>query len=391
MSRLATFLVCFALSFGGCAFQVDLDDRSCPCAEGWSCDSDLNICVRGAAQICGLPEATEPATVIIEDLQLNWSTDGSMELGWLIDEDSQDSLGHYELVVGLDEEAVRTRGEGVTIFDSSSPEHPELQWPILPESGGGIIDRMVLRDLSPDTTYFVRLVVFDLSGGAACPAVLQARTRPATGAHFVVADETEGSYFLPSCAGSVVDPAGASSGNVFIEYTATCEEISPGQSVAICGATASPAPKCYENVRLHGITPVQLSISDSEFDGGAHVRVDVALDDMDAAYFTEIGLSTPLPPGAPIGGSDYLWYAPYQTMAADGVYRTYSSPLRAMVLRCTQSQRGLDDLRVAGGEERLCESQMTVQDANRGFISARVGTLFDDGGTMRMDNVRVYF
>ena len=55
------------------------------------------------------------------------------------------------------------------------------------------------------------------------------------------------------------------------------------------------------------------------------------------------------------------------------------------------AQRAEDDERVDSGESAICGSSMDLSAASKGIIGFWVGTTFEDGGTIRIDDVRVRF
>lgn len=68
--RLACALVASALLVPGCVLApVDLEDRPCPCAAGWSCDTARDRCVRELADAGSAPDAhVEDPTTACDDL-----------------------------------------------------------------------------------------------------------------------------------------------------------------------------------------------------------------------------------------------------------------------------------------------------------------------------------
>lgn len=390
------FRLFLALGLMSCSVDINLERRPCPCApgSGWSCDEELNQCVSGEVGQCGLSVATERSSVLIESFELSWRTDEAIELRWAIDEASTSLIDHYDLVLGTDEESVRGRAAGATVFDSDSQEHPELLRSALPYTNDGDeVDRVVLRDLEPDTTYFVRLTVFDTSGAVSCSPVLEALTWTPT-TNVKLFDELPASDPMPLCVEHIEDPSRASSGSYFSQYTARCERRGTGPSLAICEEPTTAAESCYENLRLNGLDLLQPNISPGQFNSVAHVRLDIALVDTENAFWSEFGLRGPAPspeddPNA-LPGSSFLWLVNRRTFVADGTYRTYSAPLSTMTLRCTNSQQEADDVRVADGAEPECGRTMTIDDALRGFYGARAGGELSHLGSIRLDNVSIH-
>lgn len=291
---------------------------------------------------------------------------------------------------------MRQRGHGVTIFDGDSVEHPELRRSALPNTNSNDeVDRVILRDLEPNKTYYVRLTVFDTSGAVSCSRVLEALTWTPTSNRVPIYDESPPSAPLPICAEHIENTSMASSGHFFARYTARCERAETGMGLAVCEEPETVAETCYENLRLNGLDLVQAHITEGQFEAVAHLRLDLALDETEHAFWSEFGLLGPAPseeddPNA-LPGSSYLWLADRRTFVADGTYRTFTAPLSTMNLRCTDSQQGADTIRVAEGAEPECWRIMTVDDARRGFTGVRAGGVLTHLGSIRVDNVSLHF
>jgi hypothetical protein len=60
--RRATVAVAVALLAVGCNTQLKPDNRPCPCATGWTCCANMNVCVRGGTS-CPLPSPAPALTV----------------------------------------------------------------------------------------------------------------------------------------------------------------------------------------------------------------------------------------------------------------------------------------------------------------------------------------
>lgn len=371
----------------GCVVRVPLEGRPCPCDEerGWFCDPRSSTCLPDGAGFCGVPGASRSA-VSLETVEVTWRTDTAMQLSWTVPEEQQPRIDHYELIVATTEEDVLSGGGSAVRFDATSIEHPELRRRGLPDTlGGDFVDGVVLRDLAPDTRYFLQLLVFDVEGRVQCTGTVRALTYRAARDEQVLYDEAPFSAALPECTEHVTgEPELASVGTAFARYDVLCVPD---------GCDGAPIAVCFENVRLRGLGAPSVDIDPGPFRDIAHMRIDVALDRTDTAYWSEISLSTSAPslmddPQA-LPGPFYLWVAQPQTFVADGAYRTYTSPLAHMVLRCYDDQLALDRSRFEAdpGYERQCGRRLlSPEDLTRGIAEVRIGALFDNAGAVRLDH-----
>ncbi len=373
---------------GACAVSVPLEDRPCPCDEtrGFRCDESSGICVRDDGARCGVVGA-EASSVQILNLHTVWRIDRAAEIRWMISEEDRTSLSRYELVIGTDREAVVARGPGVTVFGGASVEHPELLRFAFPTDGGDPVVRTVLRDLMPDTVYYVVLVGVDDAGRLACTDPLEFRTWLDARREISIFDEDPHDWAMPACGiEHVRDQPRASSGTAFTQYDALCptDPFEPP-----CDEPTDTAPRCFEHVRIFRNDPVPLTPGTGAFENVGAAVVDVAVDDSEHSYWTEFFITTRAPTleedPRSLGGGRYLWRSPRQTLVADGAYRSYSMPFSQMTLQCFEPQRALDT------DNSQCDRPLTPEDLSRGINGVRVGALLDRGGTLRMDNARIRY
>ena len=380
--RLALALALVAVATSGCSADVSLEGRPCPCGEGFSCDVDRDVCVRGAVRLCSQDEPVAASPIQITELRLLFRTDHGLGWGWTVG-GTRAEIERYALIVGRSRDEALRLEPGAIVYDRDNPEYPELNRATLPDTTlGDDVDEIVLRELEPDTSYFVRLVLFDRTGSVSCSEVVEARTWLEARSEAVFYDEDPFGFALPGCVSHVADPARAARGTHLALYTIACERQPDGRGTAVCGPAVDPATSCFENVRLHDLPPVAVDIAPGPFRDQAHLSVDVALDDSGPALWSEIGLRTRAraeSAGEPPLAGERIWIARRQTIVADGSYRTYSAPLSTLTLRCVGDQMG----------HPRCDREPVPEDFAAGVVGLRVGVVLTHGGSARIDAGRI--
>src|SRR5262249_3457060 len=106
----ALVLACMATV--GCTVDPNVDDKPCPCADGYTCEPWLNRCRLGS---------TQPGSVSVGELRVDWTTPNSIRWSWDVDGKAE-NLHRYELVVGRSFDEVAT-GNGATVW--TPEQNPE--------------------------------------------------------------------------------------------------------------------------------------------------------------------------------------------------------------------------------------------------------------------------
>ncbi len=348
-------------SVAGCVLEpVDFSNRSCPCAEdaGWRCDDATNTCVRTSDGVCGRPGA-DPGVVELSNLRVAWTTPNQARLGW--EATNLDQLFTYEVDVAATEEAL---GAGDLLWTVDSEENPELARGYLPNTNElDDVLNTTLRALEPNTAYRVRLVAVDSAGGVTCSNIALARTTPEAVEGLPIAQETaDGASPLPPCVTLVDSPTTAASGSAHWQYTARCEEEAADRGIPVCGEPSRAYPRCWEHVRVQGLD-YDLSLTESEFQQ-AFLELAVEIVDTDNGFWGEIGLSTW---NDERNGHDNFIEARL-TLASNVGYQRYQIPLATL----------------SGGGSTLTPEQLS-----RGVRGFRVGTIWRDGATVRVDDAAI--
>ncbi|WP_426756061.1 FG-GAP-like repeat-containing protein [Myxococcus sp. Y35] len=113
----ALSLLLGALLFAGCINPVNEGERPCPCAEGWTCCPDANVCVADAARCEQLqpPKPPEPTAPSAPRLVSAIPDPGTVTLTWF--EPAQDggsAITGYEVGVEPHEDGIQVHVEGTT-------------------------------------------------------------------------------------------------------------------------------------------------------------------------------------------------------------------------------------------------------------------------------------
>ena len=357
LSISALALASTAIGAPGCILDpVDFTGLSCPCAEGWLCDETTNTCVQTLDDICGRSGA-DPGVVDVSTLRVDWTTPNQARLAW--EAANVDALFTYEVDIAASEQAL-VAGELLRTVDSE--ENPELARGYLPNTSDlNDVLETTLRELDPDTAYWLRLVAIDTSGGVTCTNIAPARTSPAAVEELPMAQEApEGANPLPTCVELVDSPETAATGSAHWEHTVRCEETAPDVGTAVCTDPANPFPRCWENVRIQGVD-YPISLTESEFQH-AFLEMKVEIVDTDDGFWGELGLTT--------RGTDTseTFIKARLTLPSSVGYQRYQIPLR--ILR-------------SGG------TWLTAELLARGVRGFRVGTLWRDGATVRVDDAAI--
>lgn len=340
-----------------CVGELPLDGLSCPCVDGWVCDTATNTCVQtpagsggttsqgggGAGGTGGMGGSVTPGVIVVANLRADWTTPNTILWRWDPSEDnSPDQLNAYEMVVGESEGDVAGRTGTARIF--TVDENPELGRYLLPNTGAGdVVAKTITDGHDPDTNYFAQLTAIDTASNTTTSNVAQGRTTLAASAEIVLFSEDPiGGFPLPS---------------TFVR-TAGCGYQSD-QCLQWVNDACDTTEECWENLRRQGLNIDANAISQGSFSTTAFIELAVANGSSFPGFWSETWMS--------VGGAFFAFNA--WTIRSGGEYRVYQFPLRIL----TDGGVALDrDTLVAGGIE--------------GF---RVGTSWEGAATIRVDEVRI--
>lgn len=279
-------------------------DRVCPCIAGWRCDAASNRCVQTTDRLDG-----GAGLIGLEDFRAAWATPNQVRWSWRSVGDAADFL-RYELYVGRSEEEVRER---VSALHFTSDENPELGRFLLPRTGGEERVAATTSDLlEPDTQYFAQLVVHDTQLNETWSNIAAARTELSPLNQLLIYEDTDlGGWLQPACISQSSTKPHA--GQQSYAYTVQCNG-----AEAACSSSGSA--DCWLQMKLGG-RAIDLSGLTAGTLQGAYVEYAFALDSPVAIYWGAVNLSA----ASGVFGVEPVSYR------ADGKYRVYQLPLRALV------------------------------------------------------------
>lgn len=316
----------------------------------------------GTEEVCGRPGA-EPGAIVLRNLRAEWVTPNHARLEW--DAEGLEELFAYEVDVAESEAALLAGDLLWTVTDGENPELARSR--LLNASGADEVLGTTLRGLDPDTTYRVRLVAEDRTGKVSCSETVGVRTNPAATDGVQMVDESEdGASTMPPCVSLDTGADSAASGERYWQWIARCETVETvdGESgVPVCATPAEPHPTCWENLRFESLD-YPLSLNEGQFQR-AFLEMWVAVEDSEHGYWGELGVSTP----RPLDPTQQLFFTTVRiTIASNVGYRLYQIPLRSM---------------------RSMGRAMTLEDANEGIRSFRVGTQWNHDAVVRVDGAAI--
>jgi hypothetical protein len=130
-----------------CIIDATLDDKSCPCAEGWECNEVTQKCVDRACS----PQLT------VRAFSATFATPHAIRWEWQL-EGTEEEFLRYEVVVAETKADLQSRTGSAIVFDAKT--NPELGEFYVPFDEVQILST-VTRGLEPDTTYYARLYAVD--------------------------------------------------------------------------------------------------------------------------------------------------------------------------------------------------------------------------------------
>lgn len=226
-SRVAIALLAAAAS--GCAVDVSLEGKRCPCSEGYVCDEGLNRCVL---------KTCDP-TFTVTDFALGWATPNTLFYRWVPTGAEADFL-RYEIVVAQNEDDLATRTGTARVYGPD--QNPELAFYGRPQTSTGIVDYTMARDLEPGTFYIARLVATDVGQCAFASEVVASRTQDAATSTISLFEDDVAppAYALPS---EGMEVTGGE-----LVYTPAHD--------SLCTPTPGADPVCGPPVRVQGLAVV---------------------------------------------------------------------------------------------------------------------------------------
>jgi hypothetical protein len=326
--RRALFLVLVS----SCTLEpIDLEDKRCPCTDGFVCNVASDRCCTPA--------------VSVEDFHGAWSTPGAILWQWTPIERDRARLDSYELrladtVEGLDAAAM--------IFGDTT--NPELRGFVREGTGGAedVVVSTMTPGLAPNHRYFARLTAFGANG---CHFVSEAvsfttSAEAATG-NEVVLFETGGEPFEPAPGGMFVRAGDA--GDQRLEYR-----------VPACGNA-----RCSENLKLNGSVVLSTGggpapgITEGGLATTAYLELSLEVSKGPHSFFSRVWLQFE---------SGAIYQLEPFTLLTDGMPHVYQVPLR--VLR--------------SAERALAHSDLTTP-----MTQFNVGGQWPAGGLVVVDDVRI--
>lgn len=334
--------------------SVDLDDKRCPCADGWVCNTAIDRCraVAGASTDTAAETTSSGGSFAIEAFAADWSTPHGIHWHWEV-AGVADDFHAYELWIS-DDAAALDDPDAAVIFDAT--RNPELgRFELRNTNDLELVQATITDGLQPGTEYFARLHVLDTAGGRSSSDNVAVRSTTAAPVNSVMIlgddDPFTPDNLRPTC---IVRSDAAPFGDTTHHFALTHHCTADGE--AACDEAQSPAPECWENLRLEN-----LSIDIGQLDAG---------DFTDA--FLELAIAVDAPPGTVghgwwstigVGSGEMTRSFSPLTIRADGEYRVVQVPLLQM---------GIDHAELGGV-----------------VTGARVGSTWHTGSVIRVDEIRI--
>ncbi len=324
-----------ALPSGCSVDELDLGNKACPCVDGWTCDASRNICVAGSGTGGagvgggGGAGAGVPGAVIVTDLRVTWTTPNWIRWEWDLDGVPDQLLG-FELVTGESEEDVTSRSGTAVVW--TADENPELGRYFLPATGSEDPVVATMTDLhDADTQYFGQLTATDTANRTTVTNLAGGRTTNLPSHSFVIFDDTATpGYSIPGS--FVLSDVAPHAGTHHYDYLSSCV----GGDVI-----------CWETVRRQDLGMDISAISEGAFSTTAYLEMAVAAGGPAPSYWSQLRIMM----GTSGDHSTYL--LPAWTIRADGAYRVYQMPLRALAdsngpMPHTEMSRALYEFGIGG-------------------------------------------
>jgi len=338
--------VALVVATSACTVERErLDDKPCPCAEGYACDPWLNRCRSD------LPAAGQ---IRLGELRADWTTPNTIRWSWVA-EGAPDALQRYELVVGRSPADVMN-GKNVELF--TPDQNPELGRFNLPQTGIGDPVLFTLTDgREPDTEYFAGLFAYDTALRVSKSTnIASARTAlPATQSIVIYADQVfPPGFVLPTCTESNASHT-ADGTALHYQLDVACSGTGP-----LCSGAASSSADCWVNLMFTELGVSLAAVKAGPF-SRAWVEFSLAIESPIHSYYGEARLKF----------ANTTFFTPALTFRADGSYRRYQLALDDFV-----------DIQNAG--EPIRAEQMLLP-----LDQFHVGARYVDGARIHVDEVRI--
>ena len=282
--------------------------------------------------------------VIVEDLMVSWATPNVIRWQWTLG-GALDELDHFELAVGTSAAEAVDRTGSVRII--AAPENPELAFARRPRTGAmdPVVDTMTFDHL-PGTTYFAVLSAVHRAGTVSSTNVASTTTQvEALREVVIIRDADTAGYSIPGT--FVYSTTAPYAGTHHYEYSAPC---------------SAPASACFEILRRQDLAQDVSAVDAVSFDATAFVEFALAAEGPEDSHWSEVRVM--MGPAASRG----LYIHSGFSVRADGNYRVYQIPLRAL-------QSGGVTMPFAVMADPMFEFG--------------VGALWSSDGFVRMDEVRL--
>lgn len=298
--------------------DLDLAGKGCPCPadSGTVCDESTQTCVAGPG-----------CRFTVSDFGPDWSTSHNVRWTWTPN-GTEETFGSYAMELATSADALAA-GEPEQVFDQQTLA--ELGRYALLNTGdvGEVVNASVTYDLTPDTTWYGRLVVTDRFGCTSRTAAAPATTLPGLVREVVLFDDDP------------VPEAQLEWSHGTFAFDDDCD----GEAclVAVAGENLT------NNLRVWPEAPAELfaMMSPGQFEAQAFLEMRIWLEDPSASYWTSVWLElgVPTPPVY-----RFEPYSPIRTPpeAAQSSYRTVQIPLRTLLRDELGTPMTFADLQAAG-------------------------------------------
>jgi len=364
---------------------VDFSDKTCPCAQGYTCvddrcvsgtvgdgdaDSDIEADADTDSDGDGDTDADgdgdgdgdsdtdadeEPCTPAVgaADFGADWATSESIRWQWEPVGEADDFLA-YELVIGESVEDVERRSGTARVF--TSEDNPELGVYLLPRTGGEDPVRATITDrLTPATSYVAQLVVTDTALCSFTTPVAAKATHIDPPSEIVIFRDSvpPGSYPLPSN----FLPEPDEDGGYYLEYV-------PAED----GECAPTSTMCGDNLRYQGFHIDLSRISAGAFATTALFEFELSVDAESSGFWSDVGLT--------FEDQNHIYLFHPWTMRPQCDHVVFQVPLRAL-------WRTDDTL----GEVLLDRDEIASSD----LVEFRIFGTWNRDAVVRVDEIRIRY
>jgi hypothetical protein len=291
-----------AAAVAGCTVGgLELENRDCPCVEGYVCNPQTNKCVAGNAVPLGDPDAS----VQPMNLRMEWSTSNAIRWTWDTSiADKGDELARYELLLTHPDGKTELFTGDPGLATSPQTVNPELSLHAIPAGSGDENVVGTITDLLvPDSEYSARLTAVDSSDRRWSTETTLGSTIANLANEIVLFTEMDvGDTSAP--ADFVYTMGDAHEGSFLYQWT-----------------NSGCVGQCDELLRRDGLDVDTGSLGADDFETSAFVEIAIATNGDTPSYFTRVVVACD--GGAATNAIDPLGVRP------DDAYRVWQLPLRA--------------------------------------------------------------